>query len=336
MFVRIQLYNYILIFQQQIYINYVTIFANYITILESGTMNQKTVNLIGNITNRNNHIILNMWNVSISAGKRPLMQHQHLNFEIMMVESGSGIYTTDSMSYSMTKGDVFIFSSNEQHCITAVGENGLCITNLQFDPQFIQTSKANFDNATVITNPHFCFHHNSLFKNKIETNEATELRKLLCLIQNELLARPEEHMLSIKSYLQLLLIKLVRDFGYMDKANTMNIEQLSHIHRVLAYIDKHFTEQITLQELASLAGLTSNYLCFLFKQISGMTLWDYINAKRINNATQLLTNKNLTMNILDIATQCGYNNTANFNKAFKKITGMTPSEYRSNRHSMIS
>ena len=67
-----------------------------------------------------------------------------------------------------------------------------------------------------------------------------------------------------------------------------------------------------------------------------MTLWDYISAKRINKAAQLLATETKTMNILDIATQCGYNSTANFNKAFKKITGMTPSEYRSNRNVMIS
>lgn len=299
-------------------------------------MNHKTVNLIGDITSEDEHILLKMWSVTISAGRRPLTKHQHLNFEIMMVDSGSGIYTTDNESHSITKGDIFVFSSNEQHCITATGVDGLCITNLQFDPQFIQYNGTNFDYTTVITNSRFCFQHNPLFQNKIDAKDAAELIQLFCLIKNELFGQSEEYVLSIKSYLQLLLIKLVRDFGYMDKTNTMNAEQLSHIHHALVYIDEHFTEQITLQELASLAGLTSNYLCSLFKQISGMTLWDYISAKRINKAAQLLTTQDNTMNILEIAMHCGYNSTANFNKSFKKITGMTPSEYRSNNYVMIS
>ena len=98
-------------------------------------MNHKTVNLIGNITNENNHILLNMWNVSISAGKRPLTKHQHLNFEIMMVESGSGIYTTDSMSYSITKGDIFSFAKR-CGCPTGIAHTDLFafIQNQSEDP----------------------------------------------------------------------------------------------------------------------------------------------------------------------------------------------------------
>lgn len=299
-------------------------------------MEHKTITTIGNIINEKNHMLLNMWNVAISVGKRPITKHQHFNFEIMMVNSGNGVYTTDNGSYPITQGDVFVFSSNEQHCITAVGEDGLCITNLQFDPQFIQNNGTNLVYTTAVTNSRFCFQHNPSFKNRIKVDEATELLQLLYLIKNELLAQPEEYILSIKSYLQLLLVKLVRNFDYMDKTNSINADQLSHINHALIYIDEHFTEQITLRELASHAGLTSNYLCSLFKQISGMTLWDYISAKRINKATQLLTTENNTTNILDIATQCGYNNTANFNKVFKKVTGMTPSVYRSNRHTMIS
>ena len=233
-------------------------------------------------------------------------------------------------------GDVFIFSSNEQHCISAVGNDGLCITNLQFDPQFIQYTGTNFENTTSIANSPFCLQHNPFFQNRIEANKAIELVQLLDFIKKELQAQSNEYVLSVKSYLHLFLVNLVRNFNYIDKSNTRNVEQFSHIHQALTFIDEHFTEQITLQELAALTGLTPNYLCSLFKQINGMSLWDYISAKRINRAVQLLTFEGHTMNILDIATQCGYNSTANFNKTFKKVTGMTPSEYRSNRHSMIS
>ena len=50
-------------------------------------------------------------------------------------------------------------------------------------------------------------------------------------------------------------------------------------------------------------------------------------SRRIDNAIFLLK-ENTEQNILDIALACGYNNTANFNKAFKKVTGTTPSKYR--------
>ena len=57
-----------------------------------------------------------------------------------------------------------------------------------------------------------------------------------------------------------------------------------------------------------------------------MTTWDYINIKRIEDSLTLLKSTNLT--VLDIATKCGFNSTASFNKIFKKTTGITPKEYR--------
>ncbi len=287
----------------------------------------KSVNQIGIITDSKNTTLLKMWEVTVSSGKLTFTKHQHLNFEIMMVNSGSGIYATESSNYNMQTGDVFVFCSNEWHCITEVGSEGLTITNLQFNPTFIRNSQLS---------PNFCFYHNPLFHNRIEAKNAVPITKLFRSIQEELRLQETNYMLSAKSYLYLLLVKLTRSHNYSDNTNRISKDQYAHITRVLSYIDLHFTEKITLQALSELAGLTPNYLCALFKQASGMSVWDYISAKRIDKAMQLLTADTHTTNILDIATKSGYNNTANFNKTFKKITGMTPKEYKTNRHIMIS
>ena len=57
-----------------------------------------------------------------------------------------------------------------------------------------------------------------------------------------------------------------------------------------------------------------------------MSPWDYITVRRIDLARKLLSDSD--RNILDIAMMCGFNNTANFNRAFKKVTGKTPKEIR--------
>lgn len=287
----------------------------------------KSVNQIGSITDSKNMTLLKMWEVTVPSGKRTFTKHQHLNFEIMMVNSGSGIYATESSNYNIQTGDVFVFCSNEWHCITEVGNEGLTITNLQFNPTFICNSQLS---------PNFCFYHNSLFHNRIEAKNAAPIVALFQSIQEELFLQETEHILSAKSYLYLLLVKLIRSYNYADTTNRISKEQYAHITRVLSYIDLHFAEKITLQALSELAGLTPNYLCILFKQASGMSLWDYISAKRIEKAMHLLTTDTNNVNILDIATESGYNNTANFNKTFKRITGMTPKEYKTNRHVMIS
>lgn len=125
----------------------------------------------------------------------------------------------------------------------------------------------------------------------------------------------------------MIIISLIRSFNYSSDNVAVSRDRLNSVKNTIKYIDTHLSEPITLQMLAENAGMTPNYFSTLFKKISGITLWDYINSRRIDATMQLLKGEK-QLNILEIATQCGFNNTANFNKIFKKVSGLTPKEYR--------
>ena len=296
-------------------------------------MRETTVHEIGEIKDTNQNQLLKMWQVQVPAGKRPLRPHQHLRFEIMLVNEGSGTYTTDRGEYPICPGDVFVFSSNEFHCITDVGPDGLKITNLHFEPTYLRGNSSDSQSAMNIN---FCFSHHTDFSNRIPATISSSPAFLIQKIVEELTARKEEYSLSVRSLLNLLLITLLRDHGYADERTDIKDEHLRNIQRVLTHIDEHFNEKITLQDLSELAGLTPNYFCTLFKEICGFTPWNYVNARRIDKAIAMILQDGIKINLITVATECGFNNTANFNKTFKKVTGMTPSEYRSSGHALIS
>ena len=75
--------------------------------------------------------------------------------------------------------------------------------------------------------------------------------------------------------------------------------------------------------------LSPSYFSSSFKQYTGYSLIDYTNAKRIRLATKLLVAKR-NASISEIAMHVGFNNMSNFNRAFRKYAGCTPSEYISN------
>lgn len=296
-------------------------------------MKPTKINEIGSITDKNDNQMVKMWRVDVPSGKRPLQHHSHFNFEIMYVNSGSGIYHTANANYPILPGDMFIFSSNEFHCITDIGNDGLVITNLHFNPQFIWN---NTSDSNTHVNFNFCFSHHPDFSNRIISADTSDLSPFFLQIQQELFHKPVEHYLSAKSLLSLLLISLVRNHNYLESQIGMNGEQLHSIQHVLCYIEEHFSEKITLQELSSLAGLTPTYFSTLFKQVVGISLWNYISSKRIDKAIRLITSKESKETMIDIAIECGFNNTANFNKTFKKFTGITPREYKSDGYTEIS
>lgn len=298
-------------------------------------MAEKTVCDIGSILDSGGSELLRMWSVDVPHGKRPLWNHHHMSFEITVVNSGRGVYTTNRAAYPMSCGDMFVFSGNESHCITEVSSDSLSITNLHFEPRYLW--KNTFDDPSMM-NINFCFSHSKSFENHIDAEKTKDLPYFMRRIEDELREKDEEYAVSVKSLLNLMLVSLIRDFGYADKNNEsgMNREQIQSIQHILSYIDEHFAEKLTLEQLSELAGLTPNYFSALFKKVSGITLWKYINSKRIDKAIQIITDENSKINIIDAAAECGFNNTANFNKTFKSITGMTPSEYRNNKHLIVS
>lgn len=280
------------------------------------------VHTLGELTSRTGEVLVKMWQVQVEPGKRVLQRHSHTQFEIVLVNSGSGVYTTASGAKTMEPGDMFVFASNEFHCITEVGEQGLEITNLHFEPRYLLSeSGETFSQA----NQNFCFAHAKSFDNHLPGSKCSGLRDIFTEIQQELAEKESEYAASVHALLNLMAILLIRKHGY--SAGQTAIAQLPGILNAMSYIDSHLDEQLSLQEIAAEAGISPNYFSTLFKRVCNVTLWDYITAKRIEKAIGLICGDS-GMTMLDVALSCGFNNTANFNKAFRKQTGMTPTGFR--------
>jgi len=98
------------------------------------------------------------------------------------------------------------------------------------------------------------------------------------------------------------------------------------IHRVKQYVDANYRENITLQDVAGRFFISREYVSRRFKQEFGLNLFEYLERVRIENAKALLTNEAYAIG--DIANMVGYPDGRYFSKIFRKLTGMTPREYR--------
>lgn len=102
---------------------------------------------------------------------------------------------------------------------------------------------------------------------------------------------------------------------------------LSHkLGQIFRFISEHFREKITLDELSENFSISKFYLAREFKKEYGVTIIQYILSKKINHAKSLLRYTDLP--IEEIAAQCGISDASYFNKIFKKMEGMTASQYR--------
>lgn len=74
------------------------------------------------------------------------------------------------------------------------------------------------------------------------------------------------------------------------------------------------------------AGLSRSHLSVLFKNVTGVSPYEYLLLQRIERAVRFLSDSDRT--VIDIAQECGFRSLPNFNKAFKRVTGITPTDYR--------
>ena len=109
-------------------------------------------------------------------------------------------------------------------------------------------------------------------------------------------------------------------------------EQEERAQDVIGLIQKHINDNIHIQDelslirLADLVHFNPSYLSRLFKQVVGMNISDYISDIRVKKAKQMLENPGIK--ISSVAESLGYGTATNFTRFFKKMTNMTPQEYR--------
>ncbi len=98
------------------------------------------------------------------------------------------------------------------------------------------------------------------------------------------------------------------------------------VQRAQNMIEAKIQDSHSLAELAFLSGLARTYFSFVFKEVTGMRLRDYLTQTRINKSKDLL--KNVELKIKEIAYQVGFRNPDYFCRIFRKKTGVSPTEWR--------
>lgn len=119
------------------------------------------------------------------------------------------------------------------------------------------------------------------------------------------------------------------------EANTAIRESKSRrINQVISYIQKHFTEEITLAAMADTVGMSESAFSHFFKRKTNRSFIDYLNDIRIGYASKLLYET--THTVFEVCYASGFNNISNFNRIFKRKKGCSPSEYRHNIQSIMT
>jgi AraC-type DNA-binding domain-containing proteins len=249
--------------------------------------------------------------------------HWHEQLLLMYIEKGTLELMCVEQKIIANQGEIIIVNPYEIHSI----ENPNSIVEYYLLKLDISLLLGNQPDLRQIMCRDQLLKNRILFKNKI-TNDNFLLDSMKIII-NEFLEKKQGYTLVIRGLSYQILTSLLRKHAKAipdQEEYDMQYRRLRQIKPVITYIEEHYSEKITLDELSAIIHLSTIHFSRVFKTVTGFSPMEFLNRVRIQKAVQLLLKTDKS--IVEIAMETGFNDGNYFSRLFKKCRKETPSEFR--------
>lgn len=246
--------------------------------------------------------------------------HYHNAYEIFYLLKGNGKYFIKDKSYNMSSNSLFIIKNFYIHRVNVD-------KNSYYERFVIHFKKEIFDKL---------LNNNTNFKKNLLSPEeviyiqlSPTQKKHIIKIMEKIILEKEQKKLGYKPIANAYIIEL---FVFLSRLienysqNHNNEKSNDRLKKIINFINENYSKKLDLKKIANEFYINKYYLCHLFKKETGFTIIEYLNNKRIMEAQKILKKNNKT--ITEIAYKVGFNNLSHFGRTFKKLTGLTPSEFK--------
>ena len=255
--------------------------------------------------------------------KYEMAYHWHGEIELIRITEGTLNLTLDNKEYFAKAGDFVFVNSETVHGATPHECVYECVVfnaaYLAVEEDECKTFMENVLNHTV-------------YVNEVHHSEEYELCGIAEKIFDSMRTRQKGYTLTVTGCLYELFGLIMSKGEYSNNLSIKSVHNEKNVitlKKALAYIRNSYDQQMTLKDIADSAGISPKYLCTFFKEMTGKSPFEYINAYRIERAARKLISTDWP--VTQIAYMCGFNDLSYFIKTFKQIKGVTPKNFRKNR-----
>lgn len=270
---------------------------------------------------KNSIIVRRIYNEQQAKSKHHI--HNNEGHELYMLLQGEVSFSIDGCFYKLEPHDMLLISNQEIHRTIVNPEMPYERIYMYFDPDlFAQFNMANYNLLQLFENRKQGF-GNKIGREIVERYRLKEhFEEMYEWYQSK---APEREIMMISILLRLLVTinticctyeeeeRIKEDVGYNDK-----------IYRVIRYISSRLDKKITLEELEKEFFINKYHLCHLFKNVTGFTIVEYMNYKKILAAKEQLKKGKP---ISEVWIHLGFEDYSSFYRTFKKIVGISPKQY---------
>ena len=256
--------------------------------------------------------------------------HSHPFSELFYVVRGSGSFVTEGTEFPVSKNDMVIINPHVQHT-----EKSLQTTPLEYIVLGIDGLSFAFEN--IVSKQEETLRQNAMqrtFQNTLQTAQGgvykyntqnSYVYAYLNIMLEELSKKEENYETVCQNLLEVIMLCMLRN-NNLSIVQSNNILLNRECTQIKNYLDANYSENITLDMLASLSHMNKYYMVHAFTKYIGISPITYLLQKRIQEGKSLLGST--TYSISQIADMLGFSSQSYFSQAFKKATGKTPIQYR--------
>lgn len=235
--------------------------------------------------------------------------HFHDYFELYFLEEGERYHVINDELYLLHANELILFAPLVMH--RSYGD-----ADVKFTRTLVYFESEKINNPELLQ---LLLHKSGAYKpTRDELQTIQPILKRILKEQENSESFSDDYMSYLLNILLITIARLNKNINRSQKSNRM-ID-------VLTYIHEHYNDNLTVQILADEAHFSPYHLCREFKKFTNNTIIQYINATKIMNAQRMIleTDQSFTQ----ISSNTGFSNVTHFNRVFKQIIGLSPSEYK--------
>ena len=244
--------------------------------------------------------------------------HMHSAVEIIMPDSGISAYQLPERTYHVKAGEILIIPSGYPHALTETGDISRHL--FLFEPAPLMCLRDMPSIEPFVRSP-------------IYLKEDTETRRKVSVLLRNVIDcyYRQEPLWNLQCYSFLMQVYAFLGREYLLRTapgggnGRFNIES-PIMNSAITYINEHYMEEISLEQVADFAGFSKYYFSRVFKSFAGMSFSDYLTIRRLNAATDLLIRTNRS--VRKVALASGFSSMATFNRVFRQHKNCTPTQFR--------
>ena len=241
--------------------------------------------------------------------------HTHNHLELFYIVGGKGQFLIQDQLYPVNSNNLVIINPNVTHTEVSLNAQPLEYIVLGIEGIELATSKSSNGQFNILD--HF---------------ESVEISSCLRNILREMEQKNTGYEDICQAYMEILIIRLMRNTALAVPTEPQVVSGNRQCAAVKRYIDLHFKESLTLDQLAEDAHMNKYYLSHAFKREYGVSPINYMITKRIEESKYLLAETDLSMS--QIAQLLGFSSLSYFSQVFRRTQATTPMEYRQSTKNM--